>query len=675
MEGMGCPRVSTFVTIVTTKAPSFDCHSNRQRWSSEQRSWCCAHRGHGCSSSEPVTTSLVTPSDCEDHSRCNTTPSSSSPSASSRTIVVTSATTIHSTQTSTHRPTVINVTSTSSISTTSTAKTTPTTTLTEPFDCMNGSPERWSSNQTAWCCEQHPTSCDSTTLTAAATPTTTIGGYNCSGDSDQAWSDATRRWCCKVHGHGCTECDVACLVQGFSATCRARIEWLEAHSLKEEDNACTRAHHIVLEECQTCLGCLAIDTCSAIANETSPHRCKEGDQATWSAAKRTWCCKSHDLGCPLTTSTSTTTTPKPYDCKHGASEDWRVEKQAWCCKHESAGCTSCDKPCLVEGLTATCRDRIQWLEGHDLKSKEDACSQSHTTVLRQCPVCSSCTVHDACPSKTIKAASFETDNQEHKEFNCVVGLEAWSYEKTEWCCKHRDLGCSVAARMRGQATSAGIAGGAQDGFDCQAGVLRWASGWSQRKKDFCCKKHVLGCPDGAKVEATPPEIEATGPGSFDCSAGVLRWQRGWSARKKVYCCKNFAIGCESRGTTTENAALQHCHSDHEKDWSQEQRQLCCSQGIGQHCSVQTDEVQGKFAEPNRALLFLHGRPSSGMSLLVLCAAGCLVLLAAILAFHGIAESQASFRGHWGAYTALGTLRADRLPIPETEQGGQATVLE
>eukprot|EP00929_Paragymnodinium_shiwhaense_P046780 TRINITY_DN237_c0_g2_i2.p1 TRINITY_DN237_c0_g2~~TRINITY_DN237_c0_g2_i2.p1 ORF type:complete len:1617 (-),score=410.89 TRINITY_DN237_c0_g2_i2:304-5154(-) len=69
---------------------------------------------------------------------------------------------------------------------------------------------------------------------------------------------------------------------------------------------------------------------------------------------------------------------------------------------------------------------------------------------------------------------------------------------------------------------------AEHSFDCQAGVPKWRTGWSEAKKAYCCKETKVGCPESV---------------DFDCDAGYSNWRAGWSEKKKEYCCKTAKKGC------------------------------------------------------------------------------------------------------------------------------------
>jgi len=57
---------------------------------------------------------------------------------------------------------------------------------------------------------------------------------------------------------------------------------------------------------------------------------------------------------------------------------------------------------------------------------------------------------------------------------------------------------------------------AQDPFNCTEGASKWKLGWSQKKKDFCCKKAKVGC---AESNSTKKTNTSTGTNSSGNEAG------------------------------------------------------------------------------------------------------------------------------------------------------------
>jgi hypothetical protein len=92
---------------------------------------------------------------------------------------------------------------------------------------------------------------------------------------------------------------------------------------------------------------------------TPPIDCGEGGEpAEWTDRKREWCCDREGKGCPEPPSTppaptappapATTTSPCPIDCRQGYDDldpqqwvhGWSAAKKVYCCKVANRGCPS-----------------------------------------------------------------------------------------------------------------------------------------------------------------------------------------------------------------------------------------------------------------------------------------------------------------------------------------------
>ncbi|CAE7274364.1 unnamed protein product [Symbiodinium natans] len=159
-------------------------------------------------------------------------------------------------------------------------------------------------------------------------------------------------------------------------------------------------------------------------------------ERAWSDAKKVWCCRRRQLGCPTTTShtvttssmttstdtsvtstsststgTRTTTTEVTvthfaFDCSvalNNWEKEWSEMKKAWCCHREQVGCPASTR------TTSTF-------------STKTSTSQSATATST---------------SATTTTTSWF--------FNCSAGydlwVEGWSDEKKVWCCQRERLGC------------------------------------------------------------------------------------------------------------------------------------------------------------------------------------------------------------------------------------------
>lgn len=126
-------------------------------------------------------------------------------------------------------------------------------------------------------------------------------------------------------------------------------------------------------------------------------------------------------------------------------------------------------------------------------------------------------------------SAFEEDVRTISEaFDCEAGLlrwqSGWSIQKKTWCCNHKNRGCAI--------TSTG------EPYECQAGLSNWKAGWSRGKKLWCCTMKNLGC----------PELKTSEP--FDCNAGFINWQNGWAPAKKSWCCAHYNKGCAVKKSCT-----------------------------------------------------------------------------------------------------------------------------
>jgi hypothetical protein len=70
-------------------------------------------------------------------------------------------------------------------------------------------------------------------------------------------------------------------------------------------------------------------------------------------------------------------------------------------------------------------------------------------------------------------------------------------------------------------------------FDCEADSRMWVRGWSDGKKDWCCRHTGKGCPT------------TTTPVSFTCEP-VSNWESAWSDVKKEWCCRHQQTGCAGK---------------------------------------------------------------------------------------------------------------------------------
>mmetsp|Transcript_71990 Transcript_71990/g.181994 ORF Transcript_71990/g.181994 Transcript_71990/m.181994 type:complete len:1187 (-) Transcript_71990:14-3574(-) len=533
---------------------TFDCDADleqwKTKWSDEQKQWCCDHKKRGCLAPEWSTE----PYHCqEDLSEWKTKWSKGK-----------KAWCCHFDNLGCEEVAIIPRTSTSE-SLSSTSSMPPTTTTLEPHDCRNGLSHwarDWTSAKRDWCCKHYSLGCPTTVTTSTTkettsltttTHTTTSEGYDC-GDAESStaeWSSAKQEWCCNHERRGCTTCDTVCFVSNVAASCRKRIQWLMSHDDADRHNPCEHARHTVLDQCAACSRCDVDDACPAVGSVGSvAYHCKPGpgnEEHAWPDAKRDWCCKHHNHGCP---STVTTTTTRSYDCtkdvKHWQTK-WDRAKRIWCCKESRIGCTACDANCALQGFTASCRARITWLQTHDFSELERACESARTVVLDQCQSCSECSVDDACPSNTTRS-TFEAEDCEE---DFADWERTWSHAKKQWCCEAVKKGCPKSTTTLVTTSSAA--------FDCQEGLSKWSTKWSLVKRAWCCVNERLGCPK-----------------AFNCKEGLTKWKSDWTPEKQTWCCKHEGLGCKSNSWHGNAPFEPYDCSSNRSAWPPGKKAWCCA---------------------------------------------------------------------------------------------------
>jgi hypothetical protein len=192
----------------------------------------------------------------------------------------------------------------------------------------------------------------------------------------------------------------------------------------------------------------------------------------------------------------------PYDCNTDR-ETWKEGQKRWCCDNFRKGCPDptpepdhlpqCATRCVVDGTTKTCGQWIQSMAATDFANQARSCAMAVGKVLKECPVCSVCSLGDSgCVDEKL------TDSQA--------------------------AGGEVAEASEDQATTS-------PPYDCVAGFVNWEDGWSETKKTWCCSEKSLGC------------SEEAGSTSFDCANGFDNWEEGWQSEKKDWCCANKQIAC------------------------------------------------------------------------------------------------------------------------------------
>lgn len=227
--------------------------------------------------------------------------------------------------------------------------------------------------------------------------------------------------------------------------------------------------------------------------------------------------------------------------------------------------------------------------------------------------------------KSTTTITLTTSTAAFIRFNCQADVShwetGWSNRKKQWCCDHLS-GCPTTT------TGPHKAAASQPKFDCIAGYSNWQDGWSPEKQTWCCDHHDRGC-----VATTTP---MTIPSSYDCLAGYYHWQDTWSKEKQIWCCHHKGRACETR---------KHfdCR-DRRQAWTATKKSWCCANedlgcGGAGVTVIWNDKIQSDEAHPQPASAL------GGASPFLACGVvGCLGLVACIVV--------------WRSYTVT-TATADR----------------
>ncbi|CAK0860556.1 unnamed protein product [Prorocentrum cordatum] len=182
--------------------------------------------------------------------------------------------------------------------------------------------------------------------------------------------------------------------------------------------------------------------------------------------------------------------------------------------------------------------------------------------------------------------------------------------RTEWCCEHEGRGCDDRSKP----------------YDCDAGLSKWKSGWSEGKKAWCCRHEHKACEDRKRAPSPTTARRASttgrpaGPKARRSGAASTRARRAarvraprptppstvrtesatprteWAVDKQSYCCSYAGIGCgdEPSGGDEpggDEPSWSHsgdrsdpfdCYSGYvytnwKKTWSSSKKKWCCEQ--------------------------------------------------------------------------------------------------
>jgi hypothetical protein len=338
----------------------FACDQGRS-WSESKIVWCCMHEHKGC----PVTSTVTT----------TTTFDASTTS-------ITSATT-----TTTNTLDLLN------------------------YDCLNKLDmwrDEWSPLKKVWCCRHW--------------------------ELEMTWTIKKQEYCCLIHGTGCPV-------------------WLITTTITATDTTTTTT--TILTDTTTTWTITGTTTTSTTTTGfRDSYNCSAGSESEWPAPKKEYCCLSKKQGFPRGVADTTTTwdptlaRPPLFDCEGGHdAERWARKKQAWCCEHRKLGCpittstTETSSTFTTTSLTTTTRTTTSVTVTYNCWV--DVASWSAEQSSWCCAVydkgCTTTTLTTTISSTTVTLESVEVIAQESKDYDCNAGVAYWN---TWWAEDKRDFCCS-----------------------------------------------------------------------------------------------------------------------------------------------------------------------------------------------------------------------------------------
>mmetsp|Transcript_18125 Transcript_18125/g.52807 ORF Transcript_18125/g.52807 Transcript_18125/m.52807 type:complete len:549 (-) Transcript_18125:55-1701(-) len=381
-------------STTTAQAHEYDCNIEfanwRHGWSYSKKDWCCRNFDRGCPGSPtqaPFDCSIGfikawTPLKrrwCCEHEHLGCPPT---------------------TTTSTATTSTFNQTDTSEKKASHKAS--------ESFDCESGFAHRaqeWSKLKQRWCCEHKKLGCPaqstlrprSTTRertsprpqpsstrhapSKAPAPTTTPATTTRQTSTREATATLTSSTAVAATTTARTEgCDKICKFENRLASCRKRVAYSVKHQFPGKDDACAKAHKLLLDQCPICSDCpladlrLRNDRCRAEHSSEG-----EGSSGTESSTKEE---RAASARAPETSTR--------------ASE---VRKPAAHDKAELRPTTACKRLCSMDNRSTSCFEhvrratkKLQPIRRHAVRSP---CLVAHDLVLQQCPTCGECTAAGA----------------------------------------------------------------------------------------------------------------------------------------------------------------------------------------------------------------------------------------------------------------------------------------
>lgn len=270
---------------------------------------------------------------------------------------------------------------------------------------------------------------------------------------------------------------------------------------------------------------------------------------SWTSAKMSWCCQEWD------------------------EKGWPANPPGYCCQNLGLGCAGTTSVESTTSLVATTSMLL---------------TQAPTAII-------TATAYD-CKSGLSDWRKEWTASKMSWCCHSWHRTGRWPHETPDYCCLMEHLGCwkfttSTVTTTEVVVTTTVTKTTTEDilekyTYDCEAGLAKWTTGWSDDKQtwccaswasektweiihpnneyqEFCCLIKGRGCPHGLIITTSTRTTTSrtwtstatwtrtsstrtdtsTAPYTYNCHSGLFDPISGWTVEKKEYCCLHSGLAC------------------------------------------------------------------------------------------------------------------------------------
>lgn len=230
-----------------------------------------------------------------------------------------------------------------------------------------------------------------------------------------------------------SDCNEQCEVDGFYSSCQDRIQTAARSIYDRSPNACSLALAKVQLQCDVCRSCSMEQLkCSAPLPVSGQYDCSlsyNSWQATWSDAKKSWCCLHEQKACV------------DFDCSRPATNAraWGAEKRSWCCTHQGKACEGPTPPSTQPA------NGFVWRKAQ----YGDYSTWEQVKVVAEYPPYPAPKGYiwqHRDSAGQLKWLLVQEVSGQSMPYDCNAGLHelrlGWSASKKAWCCLQKGIACS-----------------------------------------------------------------------------------------------------------------------------------------------------------------------------------------------------------------------------------------